>query len=127
MPMQRELYPDDWEAIAYMVKEEAKWRCEECGRPCRRPDESEDTFASRLFVICLFSLLPVGQWWEDYCEKPRRNTLTVAHLDHKPRNCDRSNLKALCIPCHCRYDLKAMGTKQQLKLERGGQLRIEGL
>lgn len=26
-------YPDDWEAIAHAVKEEAGWRCEECGHP----------------------------------------------------------------------------------------------
>ncbi len=30
--------------------------------------------------------------------------LTVAHLDHDPRNCDLSNLKALCQRCHLRYD-----------------------
>jgi hypothetical protein len=30
--------------------------------------------------------------------------LTVAHLDHDPRNCDLSNLKALCQWCHLHYD-----------------------
>ncbi|MBT9314210.1 HNH endonuclease [Leptothoe spongobia] len=60
-------------------------------------------------------------------EHPQRFTLTVAHLDHRPENCKRSNLKALCAPCHCRYDLQpsSMFIKQQLKLERQGQLRLE--
>lgn len=30
--------------------------------------------------------------------------LTVAHLDHDPRNCDLANLKALCQRCHLQYD-----------------------
>jgi hypothetical protein len=53
---------------------------------------------------------------------PRRWMLTVAHLDHKPQNCDRSNLQALCSPCHCRYDLSQMPRKIALKRERQGQL-----
>jgi hypothetical protein len=61
----------------------------------------------------------------EYREFPRRYLLTVAHLDHVPGNCDRENLKALCAPCHCRYDLKQMGRKQLLKRERQGQLRID--
>jgi len=56
--------------------------------------------------------------------RPQRFTLTVAHLDHCPPNCDRANLKALCAPCHCRYDLKAMPQKKRLKAERQGQLTI---
>jgi hypothetical protein len=33
-----------------------------------------------------------------------RVVLTVAHLDHNPENCERSNLRALCQRCHLRYD-----------------------
>ena len=54
-----------------------------------------------------------------------KKTLTVAHLDHVPNNCDRNNLKALCAPCHGTYDLKQMGRKRVLKAERAGQLRID--
>lgn len=77
MPMQRELYPDNWEEIAFSVKESVDWKCEGCGKQCRRPDEPFDT---------------------------HKRTLTVSHQDHNPANCDRSNLKALCAPCHLRYD-----------------------
>jgi hypothetical protein len=55
--------------------------------------------------------------------------LTVAHLDHNPANCDRANLRALCAPCHCRYDLQpsSMAVKKRLKAERQGQLTLEGV
>lgn len=35
-----------------------------------------------------------------------KRTLTVAHMDHTPENVAKSNLKALCAPCHLRYDAK---------------------
>ena len=77
MPMERGRYPAGWKAIARAVKEEAGWKCERCGKQCRRPGEPFDT---------------------------HRNTLTVAHLDHTPENCARENLMAMCAPCHLRYD-----------------------
>lgn len=77
MPMRRELYPNNWDAIARMVKDAADWRCLDCGKPCRRPGEVFDT---------------------------HRRTLTVAHLNHKPGDVRRRNLRALCAPCHLRYD-----------------------
>lgn len=77
MPMERERYPEDWERIAREVKEEAGWRCEECGKQCRRPGEPFDT---------------------------HRRTLTVSHVNHDPADCRRENLRALCAPCHLRYD-----------------------
>lgn len=79
MPMQRELYPDDWKAIAYAKKQAAGWKCEECGKQCRKPVEAF---------------------------RGHKYTLTVAHLDHNPANCAPDNLKALCAPCHLRYDAK---------------------
>lgn len=79
MPMDRKKYPADWEKLARAIKEEAGWKCEQCGKQCRRPGEKLDT---------------------------HRRTLTVAHLNHKPWDCRRENLKALCAPCHLRYDAK---------------------
>ena len=128
MPMDRSLYPDNWDEIALAIKQEADWHCEDCGRPCRRPGES---------VPELIERLEPGDWigemfeWEDSEEfgaievmKPGRFTLTVAHLNHRPEDCRRENLKALCAPCHCRMDLKAMGLKRQLRAERQGQLTL---
>lgn len=79
MPMERKKYPANWEKLARAVKDEADWKCEECGKQCRRPGEKLDT---------------------------HKRTLTVAHLNHRPCDCRRENLKALCAPCHLRYDAK---------------------
>lgn len=79
MPMQKELYPDNWKDIAAAVKEAAEWKCQNCGKQCRRPGEPFDT---------------------------HRNTLTVAHMNHIPSDIRPENLKALCAPCHLRYDAK---------------------
>ncbi len=78
MPMQRELYPDNWEDIANGVKEAAGWKCQHCGVQCRRPGEPFDT---------------------------QQNTLTVAHLCHGA-DCRDENLRAMCAPCHLRYDAR---------------------
>lgn len=77
MPMERSRYPAEWDKIARTVKDAAEWKCQNCGKQCRRPGESFDT---------------------------HKNTLTVAHLDHTPENCAPSNLMAMCAPCHLRYD-----------------------
>jgi hypothetical protein len=130
--MDKSLYPENWNAIARAVKDEANWHCEGCGKPCRRPGVDWADF-----VLELLNSGGCGGWYSQtfeevvdiaglggVVEKPQRFTLTVAHLDHTPPNCDRANLKALCAPCHCRYDLKAMPQKKRLKAERQGQLTI---
>lgn len=77
MPMDKRRYPLQWQSIAKSVKDRAEWKCEQCGKQCRRPGEPFDT---------------------------HRRTLTVAHLDHTPENCDEGNLRAMCAPCHLQYD-----------------------
>ena len=130
MPMNSKLYPSDWKAIASEIKESANWECVNCGRPCRKPGESIDDFSDRLvknyptnkFNGELFDEIrdhETGGW--RLIPRPQKFCLTVAHLDHRPENCNRSNLKALCAPCHCRYDISQMATKKRLKKERNGQ------
>ena len=79
MPMDKKRYPKNWKQIADAVKEKADWKCEICGKQCRRPDEPFDT---------------------------HRRTLTVDHLNHIPEDCREENLKAMCAVCHLRYDAK---------------------
>lgn len=79
MPMERSRYPADWKRIAFCVKEAADWKCEKCGKQCRRPGEPLDT---------------------------HKRTLTVAHLNHVPEDIRPENLMAMCAPCHLRYDAK---------------------
>lgn len=131
MPMNRKLYPENWDAIAREVKDRADWKCQECDRPCRRPGENWESFASELS----------SPWYEDgyeyfydeemgeaYIEKPGRFVLTVAHLDQNPGNNAPENLKALCSVCHLRYDSKAhiisRKRNRRLRQENAGQLRL---
>ena len=79
MPMDKKRYPKNWREIATAVKDAAGWKCQQCGKQCRKPGEPLDT---------------------------HRRTLTVHHIDHMPENCDASNLIALCAPCHLRADAK---------------------
>lgn len=79
MPMERNRYPDDWERIARDVKEKADWKCQRCGKQCRRPGEPFDT---------------------------HKRTLTVHHINHMPEDCQKENLEALCSGCHLRADAK---------------------
>ncbi|MEM8544365.1 MAG: hypothetical protein AAGF66_10305 [Cyanobacteria bacterium P01_H01_bin.119] len=127
MPMDRSLYPDNWDELALEIKTEANWCCTECGRPCRRPGETRE---AAIFRLTLTEHPTVAELWEPSgagtaVSRLGRFKLTVAHLDHVPQNCDRSNLKALCAPCHGTYDLKQMGRKRVLKAERAGQLRMD--
>lgn len=125
MPMQRHLYPDNWAEIASAVKESAGWTCQWCGKPCRRPGESVEDLALRLpteWVGDLFDGEEEGERIQGKAHS-QRFALTVAHLDHDPHN-PNARLAALCIPCHCRYDLRQMGRKRQLKAERAGQLTL---
>jgi hypothetical protein len=94
MPMKRELYPSDWAGIASRVKRRADYRCEECGAECRRPGER------------------MKDRWPD---EGHRRTLTVSHRDHDPANCADENLRALCAPCHCRYDANTRRKRGQIE------------
>ena len=124
MPMDRKLYPPNWDAIATGIKVEVNWCCEFCGRACIRPGEPDEEFCDRISTTANLDECPDVA---DFRAFPRRWMMTVAHLDHVPGNCDRANLKALCNPCHCRYDLRQMSLKKLLKRERNGQIRLRGL
>ncbi|MEB3884081.1 hypothetical protein [Lyngbya sp. CCY1209] len=135
MPMNRKLYPRDWDDIARRVKDRVGWRCEECDRPCRRPGESWPELVERLYAIDF-------RWYAQSCEevtdpetggwtaveKPGRFVLTAAHLDHDPQNCDPSNLRALCPACHLRHDLdhhiRTRRANRHRRREASGQLTL---
>lgn len=93
MPMERERYPADWKRIAFEVKERAGWKCQSCGKQCRKPGEPFDT---------------------------HKRTLTVAHLNHTPEDVSKENLMALCAPCHLRYDAAHHAETRRRKKEKEG-------
>ena len=119
MPMDRRLYPSNWGAIALLTKWLADWTCQHCGKQCRRTGEPLHEFIERVRGPRL-SECPLA---DEIMEHPGRFTLTVAHLDHDPWN-PNARLKALCAPCHCRYDLSQMERKRTIKRERLGQLNL---
>lgn len=136
MPWDKSLYPRSWPLIAGTLKAIADYRCAHCGRPCRRPGEDDEDLLARLAEEPDQSWLRDAQVesyddetgeWGVVPHKLNRYQIGVAHLDHNPANCDPSNLLPLCTVCHCRMDLRAMPTKRQLKAERLGQMRLEGL
>ncbi|HEY9881552.1 MAG TPA: hypothetical protein V6D29_24070 [Leptolyngbyaceae cyanobacterium] len=122
MPMQRELYPSNWDAIALAKKEAADWTCEDCRRPCRKPGEDWNEFLLRAWNPSFDHLYPVHD--EEGNEKPQRFTLTVAHLDQDPSNNDPSNHRALCAPCHLAHDRPHRLANSRRKRERAGQLNL---
>lgn len=130
MPMDRRLYPNNWEEIATQIKTAAAWHCQDCNRPCRKPGETLPAFVNRI-AGCIDNWLAELEEKKETLEhgvvtvyRTSRFILTVAHLDHVPANCSRDNLRALCAPCHCRYDLRQMPRKKYLKRERQGQLNL---
>ncbi|MBE7386254.1 MAG: hypothetical protein F6J95_033300 [Leptolyngbya sp. SIO1E4] len=123
MPIIRERYPENWGAIAAQVKQDANWRCEDCQRPCQQPREPLTALLKRIQVWRQAHPSPPA----DFAEAPRRYLLTVAHLDQRPENQARTNLKALCTVCHLRFDARFRAKQKQLKAEFYGQLRIDDL
>lgn len=107
-------YPAAWPQIRERILQRARNRCEECGlynhwwgwrdaagkfhrvskrplidaRPKDEPPRPPFEVASTQGVIRIIEIV-----------------LTIAHLDHRPENCDPDNLRALCQRCHLAYDL----------------------
>jgi 5-methylcytosine-specific restriction endonuclease McrA len=82
MPISKEkkkLYPGNWKEISKRIRfERAKNKCEFCGAENYKPHPITGS----------------------------KVILTVAHLDHNPKNNNNENLKALCQKCHLTYDAK---------------------
>jgi hypothetical protein len=126
----RALYPSNWPSISRQVRERAKYFCEQCGlRNYSVGYRDEAGRFSPLAGSGPCDCAGVGLQWPSMTPITYRearefaqvaNTesdgrdadgnrwfvivLTVAHLDHDPRNCELSNLKALCQYCHLHYD-----------------------
>jgi hypothetical protein len=121
MPMDRKLYPANWNDMALQIKLASKWTCQQCDRPCRLPGESAGELTCRIKE-------QHPQWSDELADvdgepKLGRFTLTTAHIHHDAWNA-KAELRAWCTVCHGRYDLKAIPTKRRLKRERLGQLNL---
>lgn len=127
MPMDLSRYPSNWNDISMAVREKAKWCCEFCGKPCRRPGEKVYAFLCRIDDSWIAQMVDGDDEDEDAPMKPQRFTLTVAHLDQDPSNNAADNLKALCSPCHLKHDAQFLIHNRMQKRERQGQMRLEGV
>jgi hypothetical protein len=140
----RALYPPDWREISLRVRVRACHSCEECGErnySVGYRDEGGRFNPLRGSGPC--DAAGMGRRWPDLNPISYREALdfarasndsgrkdcdgnrwfvvviTVAHLDHDPRNCELTNLKALCQRCHLRYDAAHHG-------ETASQTRRDG-
>jgi hypothetical protein len=97
---ERDKYPDDWPAIRERILTRAERRCEFLmpdGRRCNAPDralvwraqEEPERWSHAMGVEPGYAVLVV---------------LTVAHLNHDPRDCRDENLRAGCQLHHLRHD-----------------------
>jgi hypothetical protein len=137
--MNRKRYPANWEAISLEIRSASSWTCQSCGKPCRKPGETPEQFCDRLYQNEIHDQW-INQLYEEVTDdetgevmetiKIGRFTLTVAHVNHDPANCDRENLIAECAPCHLKRDAQhharnASHTRAIAKLSPG-QLALFG-
>jgi len=115
MPIKEEnkhLYPKNWEEIRQKILDKCKQKCEECG-------------VQNLVYGWRNNL---GQFITEPQEELAlkrelgfriiRIVLTVAHLDHNPRNNLPNNLKALCQRCHFQHDRADNIAKRKASAEK---------
>lgn len=110
-PENKGLYPANWKEVVAGIRERSGNRCEACGViNGERIQRNQDGSLWRYEVapeICYhigptgrhFRVRSPGEW------KPAfRVILTVAHLDHDPRNNDPANLRHWCQYHHNQHD-----------------------
>ena len=101
MPMDRALYPPNWEEMALDAKAAANWTCQRCG--VRRGDKQINRHG-RLVAV----------------------QIGVAHLDHDPWN-PQARLEVMCRTCHITYDARDARRKRVMMAIARGQLVLPGL
>lgn len=116
-PENKALYGPCWSMVSQEVREMAHQRCQNCGvkngsvvvrgRAGTRHEGYFLTQSGGLYCDDGGGLQGYMDFM-DFCgrDKSTKIVLTVAHLDHDPRNLDLNNLRAWCQACHLRYDAK---------------------
>jgi hypothetical protein len=150
-PENKSLYPANWRQISLSVRLRAQMRCEVCGIQNYAVGYRDGNgFFFRLCGSGPCDAAGEGMQWPSYepitYSEAREfaaasNTeadgkdgegnhyfvivLTVAHLDHDPRNCALSNLKALCQYCHLRYDAEHHGQSAYQSRRKGKSIGFD--
>lgn len=113
------LYPRSWKAIRKEILERAGSRCE-CAGECKLPH------AGGRCGLLHGEWVRRGEAEEEMgTYRTIRIVLTIAHLNHNPKDSRRRNLKAMCQRCHLRYDSALHQRNAALTRDRKrGQLRL---
>lgn len=133
MPMDRKLYPRNWEELSHRIRfERAGGLCERCGvaHGAKGARDLSGQWHDEHSIICMKS--DVGEALFGEYPKIIRIILTCAHLDHNVKNNADDNLMALCQLCHNRHDVeyrtrnRAMSRIERLreKEKQVGQLNL---
>lgn len=103
-PENRALYPENWPEIRARILLRAHDQCESCSAPNHQKiyRDSENQW-HRINPACGSDMTCYDQ--DGIPRKIVRIVLTVAHLNHDPRDCRDENLAALCQRCHNRLDI----------------------
>lgn len=99
-PENKALYPKNWPAIRAEIRARAGERCEWCGLR-----NHAWVLRVRGDVAGIFGE-HTGRMLKRRGSPVVRIVLTVAHLNHNPKDNRRKNLAALCQKCHLTYDAK---------------------
>ncbi len=135
MPMNRKLYPENWEKISHHIRfERAGGRCERCGvkHGAIGARALNGEWYDEEVIFCMNS----DQGYELFDEYPHivRIILTTAHLNQDPSDNREENLAALCQRCHLNHDrpvnvVHAAATRRinrRLRVLATGQLELWG-
>jgi 5-methylcytosine-specific restriction endonuclease McrA len=128
-PESRCLYPPDWKQIRQRILARAGDKCEWCGVPNGAVGFRDPRDKSRFWDLDD----PAGDSaWEHFRTDGEshkaviRIVLTIAHLDHDPRNNDDANLAALCQRCHLRHDAPQHASNaRKTRARKAGQLTLD--
>ncbi len=140
-PENRSRYPADWKAIRDAVLLDAEFRCEHEGCTARQDavgfwrliegvhiwDETimpaESYAEARQAAAELWH--EISEIVDEKLEKPIVIVLTVAHLNHRPEDCRRANLRCMCQRHHLAHDAEHhRANAQATRRSRAGTLEL---
>lgn len=104
LPENKHRYPSNWKQISLEVRQDAGWRCEECGAWDGHPHPVTGS----------------------------KVVLTVHHINAMPEDNSRDNLVALCQRCHFKADMRLhiqnrrenRARRRREAAEAAGQMRL---
>lgn len=139
-PENRKRYPDDWKQVRERILKRARYRCEHPGCKARQYSVgrwANDELGWRWCAV--WGQNDNQRTYKEACQvaaetyfdsneegpKPTVIVLTIAHLDHRPENCDDSNLRAWCQRHHLAHDADHhRANAQATRRQKAGTLEL---